>query len=371
MSGILTHLIKQFITWRFRKRSPFLVTFTISGTILIAVLGLGSLTGALSYNDITLEITQSDSIAFTILNCIVVVFAVIMLLSFAVLVVQFFADSAAGSAKRVIVIEGRGLRDDDGISLADSLGDDYPKTRVPYILDLRQRLDGQLVNPEVLLPKIGTARESLNQMRGGDSRGDTQIVYGGLTAVPLTFLTGIEMDDEGAIEVFDWDRAGEQWRPLDDLDDGQRLSEPDLDEFPVCNEALLAVSVSYPINTDDLDTSFDLPIARMDLDGRSSDSHWSSEKQSEIAAQFLEVAKRLSARGVKHIHLVLAAPNSVAFNFGRRYDKRNLPELTVYQYERGMDIKYPWGVRMPVCSTAIARVEKNTEGRRKVVVHPS
>ncbi|HLP66409.1 MAG TPA: SAVED domain-containing protein, partial [Rhizobium sp.] len=48
------------------------------------------------------------------------------------------------------------------------------------------------------------------------------------------------------------------------------------------------------------------------------------------------------------IHLILAAQNSVAFNLGRRYDKRNLPGVIVYQYEANSEKKYPWGVRMPV-----------------------
>jgi len=357
MKSIFEHLVKQFISWRFRKRSPFLVSFSASCAILLAVLGLGSLTGALSYQDVTFQLAQSDSIASTTLNAISIICAVIMLVSFFLLITQFVLDRMAGSKQKAIVIEGRGLRDDDGVSLADSLSDEFPKTRVPYILDLRQRLDGKLVAPELLIRKIAALKENINQTRSAVTRSDTQIAYGGLTAVPLTFLTGVELDDEGAITVFDWDRTSEQWRPLDDLDDGRRLSEPNLDEFPESDEALLAVSVSYPIDTADLATSFDLPIAHMDLDGRSSSSHWSADKQSAIAIQFLEVAKRLSARGVKHIHLVLAAPNSVVFNFGRRYDKRNLPELTVYQYERGQDVKYPWGVRMPVCSTAAARVE--------------
>ena len=96
----------------------------------------------------------------------------------------------------------------------------------------------------------------------------------------------------------------------------------------------------------------------MDLEGRSSNSHWSSKKQSALADQFFETAKKLSACGVRHIHLVLAAPNSVVFNFGRRYDKRNLPEITVYQFERSQSVKYPWGVRMPVSETAIAAIER-------------
>ncbi len=358
MKGILEHLIKKFISWRFRKRPLFLTTFSVSGTILIAVLGLGSLTGALSYQDLTFKLTQSDSIESPILNAAAVICLIVFSLSFIALSLQFLLDRISGNKEKIIVIEGRGLRDDDGVSLADSLDDEFPKIQLPYVLDLRQRLDGKLVRPEDLIPKISAAKVSINQMRSGGARSDTHIAYGGLTAVPLTFLTGVELDDEGKITVFDWDRTAEKWRPLDDLDDGRRLSEPNLEDFPASDNALLAVSVSYPIDTADLETSFDLPIIRMDLDGQSSSSHWSAEKQSVIASQFFEVSKQLSSRGVKHIHLILAAPNSIVFNFGRRYDKRNLPELTVYQYERSQNLKYPWGIRMPVCSTSSARVEK-------------
>jgi len=37
---------------------------------------------------------------------------------------------------------------------------------------------------------------------------------------------------------------------------------------------------------------------------------------------------------------------------GRRYDRRNLPNLFVYQYERSRSIKYPWSVRIPVIGQA-------------------
>lgn len=36
------------------------------------------------------------------------------------------------------------------------------------------------------------------------------------------------------------------------------------------------------------------------------------------------------------------------FRFGRIYDKRNLPAVIAYQYERGETPPYPWGVKMPV-----------------------
>lgn len=358
MWSIFEHFAKNYISWRFRKRSVFFVALVTSASLLVLILGIGGLAGSITWNGIELEVLQDDSIAERLLNIAFATFIFVFGGSFIILAIQSFLDRIADNRKKVFVVEGRGLRDDDGASLADSLGDDYPKSRVPYVLDLRQRQDGKIISPEMLLPKIPAAREALNQTRHGNGRENTQVAYGGLTSVPFTFLTGIELDDEGSISVLDWDRSSEKWRELDDLDDGLRLSEPELRNASLPDNVVLAVGVSYPIEHGDLTTTFEWPIIRMDLESMSSNSHWSAVKQSKLADQFFETAKKLSAHGVKHIHLVLAAPNSVVFNFGRRYDKRNLPELTVYQFERAEEIKYPWGVRMPVGRTSTASIER-------------
>ncbi|MBY5587699.1 SAVED domain-containing protein [Rhizobium leguminosarum] len=92
--------------------------------------------------------------------------------------------------------------------------------------------------------------------------------------------------------------------------------------------SVLAVSASYEARTESSATSFDLPIVRLSMPDLAS-SHWSQSKQSALAQQLFDAARQLEARGVTLIHLVLAAQDSVAFNLGRRYDKRNLPNLIV------------------------------------------
>ena len=90
----------------------------------------------------------------------------------------------------------------------------------------------------------------------------------------------------------------------------------------------------------------------MSLGSPSTDAHWSLEKQQALGRQFLDVALRLEALGVKEIQLFLASASSVAFRFGQLYDKRLLPNLIVHQYERAQSPPYPWGVRMPVAGKA-------------------
>jgi hypothetical protein len=174
--------------------------------------------------------------------------------------------------------------------------------------------------------------------------------------VPYTFLTGVLLDDEGSIVTYDWDRAQECWRLPDGEDDGAQFQVIGLDDISEMPEVVLALGFSYPINDADLETTFSLPTVRLTLEGMSSDGHWSQRKQNRLAQDFLEIAKRLSEKGVERIHLVLAAPNSVVFTFGRRYDKRNLPQIVVYQYQRGANPAYPWGVLMPAAGVERAHV---------------
>lgn len=150
--------------------------------------------------------------------------------------------------------------------------------------------------------------------------------------VPFTFLTGYLLDDEGSgIKVFDWDRLGAgQWRMIQsDIDDGERLCIV----AALSNnaeEVVLALSISYTVDEVGISAAFPgMHVMHMKMDERSSNAHWSLEKQSALAEQFFQALKGLSSQGVKTIHLIIAAPSSVVFNFGRIYDRRLLQSAVV------------------------------------------
>ena len=265
-------------------------------------------------------------------------------------------DAKLRSKTRVLAIEARGLRDDNGSPLSETIAKHYKATVTVILLDLRNRMDGKVIQPERALDEIATAQRSVLQHQKDGDRADLTTVYGGLTSVPYTFLTGVLLDDEGKLVTYDWDRTQEAWRKIEGDDDEVGFQVEGLETISDASEVVVALAYSYPINDGDLSTTFNLPAVRLTLERMSSDAHWSQKKQNRLAQKFLEITKQLSAKGVKRIHLVLAAPNSVVFTFGRRYDKRNLPELVVYQYQRGEVPAYPWGVLMPVSSVDKARV---------------
>lgn len=258
-------------------------------------------------------------------------------------------EEARTAKRKAIVIESRGLRDEQGRSLSVAVSDDLRCRVDDCLADLRRfNRDGRVIDPDGAAQEVMQVIGDLHRRRTDKDREDVTLVYGGLTPVPFTFLLGVLLDDEGSIELWDWDRTRERWRKVNDDDDGNRFKvdwKPPESDF---TEAVIAVSASYPILDENLERAFPgLPVLRMDLEGHGQDSHWSHSKQAALATQFLDAAKLLEGAGVKVVHLVIAAPNSLVFHLGKRYDRRNVPQAIVYQYERDSNPAYPWGVLLP------------------------
>lgn len=354
----LDFVIRSAAAWFFRASRPESWIFRGTIAVLVALHGANwvfKYSALIGNSPVSVEIGAGGAIPDWVLWGITVVCALLMIGSAAWAWKRYANEQESLSRKKAFVIEGRGLRDDDGSPLKAAIPDSIVGTRMDYLLDLRQRKDGVISEPEDLLQPILTMKTWLHQVQKGNHRGDLTTIYGGLTAVPLTFLTGVLLDDEGKVVVMDWDRSTDRWRSLDGPDDNLRFDISGIEAARGTREAVLAVSASYMVKSEDLATTFTHPVVRMTLSNLLS-SHWSQAKQSAMADQFLGVVKQLDAQGVKRIHLVLAAQNSVVFNLGRRYDRRNLPKLTVYQFERGQDPRYPWGVEMPVAGVEVARV---------------
>ena len=356
MKGLLKHFIRSAIDWLFRRRSPALLIVRFGVTCLALAFGAGwVLDVSLPFQDGQVEVglNSAGGTPVIIVYAAAIIGAVLVAIGLVWEIVRYRAEQRRLVRKKVIVVEARGLRDSSGAPLIDALPPRLEGHRDHVLVDLRQRVkDGEIVVPEAVLQDLGSLPADLKHRENGFDRRDLSLVYGGLTPVPFTFLTGVLMDDEGAVIILDWDRHTEVWRELDGTDDGKRFQISNLDTAlqKGAREIALAVSVSYGIIANDVRTRVgDMPFVELKLDGGSPDSHWSKEKQRALGQQFLDTAIDLSNRGVSRIHLFLAAQNSVAFRFGRLYDKRNLPEVVVYQYQRSETSAYSWGVLMPVC----------------------
>ena len=276
----------------------------------------------------------------------------------AVLVIRDFRRE---QRTRIIVIEARGLRDWNGEPLERAVPVGLSGRREAMIVDVRQGVvDGQIVRPERALQRLSGLPDDIARRTGGVDRADVSFVLGGLAPVPLLFLLGVIVDDEHRTIIMDWDRNRHLWRPLDDEDDGRAFDISGLDAV-ADGTARVALCVSASYDVVDADVRLvepAAPIVRMDLQDRSTASHWSLVKQQRLAQQFLDMVMALDRKGVGRIELFLAAPASLSLRLGTVYDRRNLPAIAVNQFERSDPKKFPWAVRMPVAGLAQAELRQ-------------
>ena len=355
---MIKNLFENFVLkgtdWLFSSKTPEAILLKSGVGILILVYGAPSIVEIilrLLLDYVPDSYRKTQQLISLIDGWILSICSLIIVTSIAITVYKFILGIKSKKRKKIIVIEGRGLRDDDGSALEAVILKSIEGNIIPILLDLRNNMDGKVIEPQMAINKIMASHMSIRQHCIGD-RQDLTLVYGGLTSVPYTFLTGVLIDDENNVITYDWDRRHEKWCPLDKIDDGAQFIIQGLNNIGSSEDIVLALAYSYPIDDSNLKNTFTYPIIKLNLDGMSSDSHWSKDKQNRLSQEFFEVIKQISAHGIKRIHLVMAAPNSVVFTFGRRYDKRNLPEIIVYQFERGESPPYPWGIKMPVSGVA-------------------
>ena len=355
MNILLIHFLKSAIDWLFRRRSPALIIMRLGICLVLAFGGGWILDVSFLFQGVQVDVdlNSAGGTPEKIVYAMVIIGVVITTIGLVWEILRYRTEQKRLTRMKVVVVETRGLRDTSGTPLIDALPSRLEGHRDSVLVDLRQQVqDGEIVAPDSALQMLKSLPADLKRRENGLDRRDLSIVYGGLMPVPFSFLTGVLLDDEGEIFILDWDRHAEAWRELDGADDGKRFqkSRSDMAIQQGTNEIALIVSVSYEVILDDVRARVgDMSIVQLRLEDGSPDCHWSEEKQRALGRQFLATVINLSNHGINRIHLFLAAQNSVAFRFGRLYDKRNLPKVIVYQYQRHATPPYPWGIMMPVC----------------------
>lgn len=369
MEAFLNYAAKlagRVVDFMLRKRSVA-ATFIRAGSLLI----LGALAGGwavgVDYADaqrlVKLTVQTTDGLPVSVTLLVLALGVLLLSVGLVMGSWDWLREKKQTERRKAIVVELRGLHSSPDTSAVDAdLG--LPSGhRDACLVDFRPAAEGQLVDPDLALEKLSVVKNMVEAACGGRAREDITVALGGLAAVPCLFLAGMLFDDESNVVVFDWDRNRKAWRLTDDLDDGKRMRvlEPELTS-PSCDEVVFAVSVSYPVDDVALTTTFGvvMPIVHLKSEEMLADRYWSFEKQQAIVVAFRDAVQTLMAQGVKRIHLILAAPSSLCIRMGMTYDRRLMPELVVYQYERTAQPPYPWGIRMPTHGFRAAAVERFT-----------
>lgn len=354
---MIRYFIRSFIDWCFRRRSTGLTLIRI-GVSLLALVLIGLTVGITIPTSDGPFIFNWDSSSNTDVLSLVVCFVAFVLIVIGVfLLIQ---DIRQESRKKVIVIEVRGLRDWHGQSLELAVPSSVPGRREQLLVDLRQGvIDGQINSPETAIRRIENLPYDIARRCDGLNRSDISFVLGGLAPVPFLFLLGVIIDDESHTTIMDWDRECLKWSSLSDEDDGKRFIVTGLSTLNQnVKRVALCVSASYDVLEADVRIVEPvLPIIKVELEDRNTNSHWSEKKQQQLAQQFLDIVMRLAQQGVTDISLFLAAPASLSMRLGTVYDKRNLPHIEINQYERSDSKRFPWAIQVPVAGVLHAKLK--------------
>lgn len=348
-------VIEQVLAYVLRRRHLGVVLLTISSTVLIS-LGSGfdiKAKGLAGVVDV-LEFSTGQGLSGHLLSLVTYLACTAWVAGLSMVVMTYLREWRDDDARRVMVVELRGLVDTSDRPLIGSLPRALPGQRVDCLVNVRPFLSVKPPQVTEALHELGHVRRQLRQLRAGTSRENVTVVAGGVMQVPLQFYTGTLMDDEGAVHLYDWERTEKRWKALTEIDDGSRFKVTGLESAADAREVVLAVSASYQVAMEDIGVTFpDLPLVHLAREKPLPNTLWSEEAQAGLTQQFLQTLAALANTGVKTVHLILAAPAALSIRFGMAYDGRNMPELRCYQREADQFPPYPWSIQMPKDGTPV------------------
>ena len=357
------NLLNRLIDFLLRKRSIAGAFLKVGAVVTVPALGSGWALGVI-YHDpgraLDFKLQTTDGVPGWAVLIALFIGLGLILTGIVIGVWDWWRARRAEERRKAIIVEIRGLHSspDNPASTADL---SLPSgVRDSQIVDFRPAREGMLVDPDLALEKLVAMKRAVESASGGRAKEDVTVALGGLAAVPVLFLVGMLFDDESNVVVFDWDRSRKMWRLTDGADDGKRM----LPMTPPAvaagtAEAVLAVSASYPVDEQAISRVFAgrVPVLHLRAEEMLADRFWSVAKQQAFVVAFRDAVQSLMGQGVQRIRLVLAAPASLSIRMGMAYDRRLMPDLVVYQYERSAPIPYPWGLRMPTHGRLAATVE--------------
>ncbi len=352
MHHFLQQIVLRLVDWLTRPRNVGLKLMGYGVALLVATLGVDYL-GQLDYRDgerqVSFKFATGGSLPKWVTLTAYGLGALLVVIGLVLVVYSFVANERQASRKLALVVELRGLHASPDTPAKDAELGRLPGRRLGLLLDFRPKSEAELVDPAFALQKVSSMKGALQTHADGRDPGDVAVAVGGLAAVPALFLAGMLLDDESAVTLYDWHRDSKRWRLIDGPDDGKRLMPVDYGALRTgATEVVLAVSLSYLVSLPTVQAAFPaLGVVELRAEEVVADRYWSSEKQEAVVKSFREVAQELLHRGITRIHLVLAAPASLSLRLGMTYDRRLLPELLVYQFEKSSTPPYPWAFAMP------------------------
>lgn len=351
-------LVGQLVGWVIRPRNLGVSLLSRSSTFLLVMgsgvtieaRGVAGLVDAFKY-------APADGLPGNLVTIVVYVACATWVIGLLMVLWSQYREWKEADSRRILVVEMRGLVDTSDKPLLAAVPRTVLGRRVDCLVDVRTHLAAPTPNVEEALKEIEHIQRDVRRARGDTARADVQVVAGGVMQVSLLFFAGTLLDDEGNVLLMDWERTKGDWKQLSDQADGETFEITGLDGLGTSKEVVLAVSASYVAAYNDIAATFPgIPVVRMARPNPQPNTLWSEDTQAALTQQFLQTLGRLANQGVEMVHLVLAAPASLAIRFGKAYDHRNMPKLRCYQREQNQTPPYPWSIQMPAAQQPVAFV---------------
>lgn len=340
-------LISQLVDFYVRTRNLGLGLVRWSATILVAALGSGFVLELKSNAFGNFRFSSGEGLPVILVSAIVALAAVGLLTGIWLAARVANREEDTAQASRVLVAEMRGLVDTSDHPLLKAVPQKIVGRREDCLVDVRPHLKAAPPNVHAALEELSALATQVRRARGGTDRQHVTVVAGGVMQVPLLFYAGTQLEDEGKTVLMDWERTSGKWQQLLAPDDGTRFTITGVDSCKGHAEVVMAVSATYQVAMDDIAATFPgMPVVHLARPDPQPNTIWSGANQAALTQQFLQTLAQLANRGVKTLHLVLAASSSLSLRFGMAYDHRNMPNLRCYQRERDHVPSYPWSVQM-------------------------
>lgn len=345
----LKGLVDQLVAYLLRTRHLGVKLFTVSSTVLIVLAGgfVMEVKGFAGVVD-AFRFASGEGLSGNIVSLVGYLACITWVIGVSMMVMTYWREWCEADARRVLVVELRGLVDTSDRPLLQALPPTVPGQRIDCLVDVRQLLAAKPPQVQDALLELAHIRRLLRMQRGDTTKANVTVIAGGIMQVPLQFYAGTLIEDEGVVQLYDWERTEKCWKALSETDNESRFTLTGLEGVGGASEVVLAVSASYRVAMNDISVTFpDYPLVHIALPNPAPNTLWSEANQAALTQQFLQTIATFANRGVETVHLILAAPASLSIRFGMAYDGRNMPQLRCYQREADQSPPYPWSISMP------------------------
>ncbi len=176
------------------------------------------------------------------------------------------------------------------------------------------------------------------------------VAYYGIAHIPLVFHFGHILSRGLSVYLAERGREANSWHWFDELNEFSALilTPPLTSSVQEATDVVVRISVSYEVYSAQTDSCIRSPaVYELRVPVPTPDIVRSRRQIDDYSKIFRHLLDHLAGfQNIKRVHLFVAAPVSLCFAFGRQVRTTVHPSVYVYNYRRGDNPAYQWGVRM-------------------------